>query len=144
MSIFYCLYFWDSPPTWKARFLYLFSPRNRVAQLYPRGIVLTGIISICLMSMYIDTRISSLGDRSLDKAIVILRQDSNAKIGQPHRHLWADCLYNVGSSTSHNSTGLQGLLQGIALPFPTSRKIGQLTYRVYRYKCCNKGHNYLF
>jgi hypothetical protein len=31
---------------------------------------------------------------------------------QPHRHLWADCLKNVGASTSHNSMGLHGLLQG--------------------------------
>jgi hypothetical protein len=30
-------------------------------------------------------------------------------------HLWADCPDNVGSSTSHNSIGLHGLLQGIAL-----------------------------
>jgi hypothetical protein len=27
----------------------------------------------------------------------------------PHRILWADCLENVGTSTSHNSIGLQGL-----------------------------------
>jgi hypothetical protein len=31
---------------------------------------------------------------------------------QPHRHLWADCLDNVGSSTSHNLTGLHVLLRG--------------------------------
>jgi hypothetical protein len=31
---------------------------------------------------------------------------------QPHRHLWADCLENVGASTSHNPTGFHGLLQG--------------------------------
>jgi hypothetical protein len=31
---------------------------------------------------------------------------------QPHRHLWADCLENVGSSMSHSSIGLHGLLQG--------------------------------
>jgi hypothetical protein len=30
---------------------------------------------------------------------------------QPHRHLWADCLENVGSSMSHNPMGLHGLLQ---------------------------------
>jgi uncharacterized membrane-anchored protein len=30
----------------------------------------------------------------------------------PHRHLWADCLENVGASTSHNPMGLHGLLQG--------------------------------
>jgi hypothetical protein len=29
---------------------------------------------------------------------------------QPHRHLWTDCLDNVGSSTSHNPIGLHGLL----------------------------------
>jgi hypothetical protein len=31
---------------------------------------------------------------------------------RPHRHLWADCLENVGASTSHNLLGLHGLLQG--------------------------------
>jgi hypothetical protein len=31
---------------------------------------------------------------------------------QPHRHLWADFLDNMGASTSHNSLGLYGLLQG--------------------------------
>jgi hypothetical protein len=31
---------------------------------------------------------------------------------QPHRHLLADCLENVGASTSHNLMGLHGLLQG--------------------------------
>jgi hypothetical protein len=28
------------------------------------------------------------------------------------RHLWADCLDNAGSLTSHNPIGLQGLLRG--------------------------------
>jgi hypothetical protein len=28
-----------------------------------------------------------------------------------NRHLWADCLENVGASTSHNSMGFRGLLQ---------------------------------
>jgi hypothetical protein len=31
---------------------------------------------------------------------------------KPHRHLWADCLENVGASTSQNPMGLHGLLQG--------------------------------
>jgi hypothetical protein len=30
---------------------------------------------------------------------------------QPHCNLWADCLENVGASTSHNHMGLHGLLQ---------------------------------
>jgi hypothetical protein len=30
---------------------------------------------------------------------------------EPHRHLWAGCLENVGYSTSHNPTGLHGLLR---------------------------------
>jgi hypothetical protein len=34
------------------------------------------------------------------------------KAEKPHRHLWADCLENVGASTSHNRIGLHGLLQG--------------------------------
>jgi hypothetical protein len=29
-----------------------------------------------------------------------------------YHHLWADCLENVGASTSHNHTGLHGLLEG--------------------------------
>jgi hypothetical protein len=29
----------------------------------------------------------------------------------PHRHLWADCLGNLGVSTSHNPVGLHGLLR---------------------------------
>jgi hypothetical protein len=29
---------------------------------------------------------------------------------QPHRHLWADCIENVGASTSHNPMDLHGLL----------------------------------
>jgi hypothetical protein len=33
----------------------------------------------------------------------------------PNMDLWADCLENVGTSTSHNPMGLHGLLQGIAL-----------------------------
>jgi hypothetical protein len=31
---------------------------------------------------------------------------------QPHRHLCADCLENVESSTYYNPVGLHGLLQG--------------------------------
>jgi hypothetical protein len=30
---------------------------------------------------------------------------------RPHRHLWVDCLENVGASTSHNPMGLHDLLQ---------------------------------
>jgi hypothetical protein len=30
----------------------------------------------------------------------------------PYRHLWADCLVNVGASTFHDPTGLHRLLQG--------------------------------
>jgi hypothetical protein len=30
---------------------------------------------------------------------------------QPYRHLWADCLDNVGSLTSYNPIGLHGLLR---------------------------------
>jgi hypothetical protein len=30
---------------------------------------------------------------------------------QPNRHLWVDCLENVGSSRSHSPIGLHGLLQ---------------------------------
>jgi hypothetical protein len=30
----------------------------------------------------------------------------------PHRHLWANFVENVGASTSHNAMGLHALLQG--------------------------------
>jgi hypothetical protein len=30
---------------------------------------------------------------------------------QPNRHLWADCLNNEGSSTSHEPVGLHYILQ---------------------------------
>jgi hypothetical protein len=36
---------------------------------------------------------------------------------QPHRHLWADCLENVGASTSQNPMGPSRPVTGIALPF---------------------------
>jgi hypothetical protein len=36
---------------------------------------------------------------------------------QPFRHLWADCLDNMGSLMSHNPICLHGLLTGIALLF---------------------------
>jgi hypothetical protein len=58
MSLFYCLYFWDSP-----------KPGGPGSCIYfPQ---------------------------------------------EPYRHLWADCLDNVGSLTSHNPIGLQGLLRGL-------------------------------
>jgi hypothetical protein len=37
---------------------------------------------------------------------------AGAQDWQPYRHLWADCLDNVRSLTSHNPIGLQGLLRG--------------------------------
>jgi hypothetical protein len=37
-------------------------------------------------------------------------QTADAWGWQPHRHLWADCLNNVGSSTSQKTRGLHGLL----------------------------------
>jgi hypothetical protein len=33
------------------------------------------------------------------------------KVWQPYRHLWADCLDDVGASTSHTPMGLHGMLQ---------------------------------
>jgi hypothetical protein len=42
---------------------------------------------------------------------------------QPHRHLWADCLENVGASTSHNPMSLHGLYRDrftfLAIPIVT-------------------------
>jgi hypothetical protein len=34
------------------------------------------------------------------------------KADKSHRHLWAECLENVGASTSHGPMGLHGMLQG--------------------------------
>jgi hypothetical protein len=35
-----------------------------------------------------------------------------SKADKLHRHLWADCLENVGASMSHKPVGFRGLLQG--------------------------------
>jgi hypothetical protein len=37
MTIFYCLGF-ETPPTWRARSLYLYPPRNWMARLYPQAL----------------------------------------------------------------------------------------------------------
>jgi hypothetical protein len=42
---------------------------------------------------------------------------SGRRVRQSHRHLWADCLENVGASTSHQHYGPQRPVRGIALPF---------------------------
>jgi hypothetical protein len=44
MGIFHCLYVRD-PPTWRARFLYLFSPRNREAQIFSVRVFLWPTVS---------------------------------------------------------------------------------------------------
>jgi hypothetical protein len=51
---------------------------------------------------------------------------------QPHRHLWADCLENVGVSTYHNPMGLHGLLQWQLqlLPSFEVRRSGVMDWRV--------------
>jgi hypothetical protein len=38
-------------------------------------------------------------------------KDADAWDWQPQRHLWTDCLENVGASTSHNPMGLHDLLE---------------------------------
>jgi hypothetical protein len=38
-------------------------------------------------------------------------REVGAQSWQPHRHLWADFLENVGASTSHKIKNLHGLLQ---------------------------------
>jgi hypothetical protein len=40
---------------------------------------------------------------------------------EPRCHLWADCIDNVGPSTSHNPMGLQGLLQRQLYFLPSSQ-----------------------
>jgi hypothetical protein len=37
MTMFYCLRF-ETPPTWRARSLYFYPPRHRVARLYPQAL----------------------------------------------------------------------------------------------------------
>jgi hypothetical protein len=37
---------------------------------------------------------------------------AGVKDWQSHRHLWAECLESVGDSTSHNTMGPHGVLQG--------------------------------
>jgi hypothetical protein len=37
MTTFYYLNF-ETPPTWRVRFLYIFPPRNRITQLYPQAL----------------------------------------------------------------------------------------------------------
>jgi hypothetical protein len=57
---------------------------------------------------------------------IIEMSTRNLPGGQPHRHLWADCLKNVEASTPHNPMGLHGMLQGLALPF-TVRSSSEVT-----------------
>jgi hypothetical protein len=55
-----------------------------------------------------------------------LQSASGAWDWEPYRHLWTDCLDRLGSSTSHNLIGPQGLLQGwiyFSLPCKIARSI---------------------
>jgi hypothetical protein len=45
---------------------------------------------------------------------------------QPYRHLWADCLDNVGTLTSHNPIGLHGLLLEHGLQIWISTQVWRL------------------
>jgi hypothetical protein len=56
-------------------------------------------------------RTSSWGLLSLRKIVFLGSRARPVRSWQPYRHLWADCLNNVASLTSHNPTGLHGLLQ---------------------------------
>jgi hypothetical protein len=71
---------------------------------------------------------------------------------QPYRHLWADCLDNVGSLTSHNPIGLHGqlrvylftlvglwatwLLKNLGIPFRTQIAT-VVRHRLYSTTCHN-------
>jgi hypothetical protein len=40
-----------------------------------------------------------------------------------YRHLWTDCLDNMGSLASHSPIGLHGLLRGYRLAYPLKRRL---------------------
>jgi hypothetical protein len=52
MSIVYCLYFWDSPNL-EGKVPVFISPRNRVAQLYPRATLYELLPAQQLTSIYL-------------------------------------------------------------------------------------------
>jgi hypothetical protein len=58
------------------------------------------------------SRTMALGSTQPLGIFVERKEQPARKAWQPYRHLWADCLDNVGSSTSHNPMGLHSLLQG--------------------------------
>jgi hypothetical protein len=49
-------------------------------------------------------------------------------VWKPYCHLWADCLEDVGASTSHDSMGLHGLLQRELLPYWFNWQISYLWF----------------
>lgn len=64
-----------------------------------------------------------------------------AKLGQcvgwePHRHLWADFLESMASSTSHNRTGFHGLKQWQLYIFTTWEYVPSFT-NVFLWKVCD-------
>jgi hypothetical protein len=56
--------------------------------------------------------IYSASNRNSTRSRKVMLLGSRALPVQPVRHLWADCLDNVGSLTPHNPVGLHGLLRG--------------------------------
>jgi hypothetical protein len=69
--------------------------------------------SLLLVTSYTIGVAGKLGFMSSTGNIKKKKRFLGVKCGwQPYRNLWADCLDNVGSLTSHNPIGLHGLLRG--------------------------------
>jgi hypothetical protein len=56
--------------------------------------------------------IDSASNRNEYQRILVGGKGRQAKVWQLNCRLWADWLEDVGSSASHNTMGLHGLLQG--------------------------------
>jgi hypothetical protein len=69
------------------------------------------IVLILLAALWSWSRLS-LQQKWVSRIFLGVKGGRRVKLTPSPRHLWDDCLENVGASTSHNSMGLHGLLQG--------------------------------
>jgi hypothetical protein len=65
------------------------------------------ILQATLMALWSTQPLTKMSTRNLPGD----KQRPSVQSWQPHRHLWTECLENVGTSTSHNPMGLHGLLK---------------------------------